>query len=90
MLRGAAEVDEEEDRRYGVDKRGDELPAELSFREGRLKKMMSWLEAEAQAEAERAEAAYPTRTPEFVQVSHRSETRSIANSRSLSAGYYCD
>ena len=60
LLRGAAEVDEEEDRRYGVDKRGDELPAELSFREGRLKKIreaMSALEAEAQAEAERAEAA---------------------------------
>ena len=56
LLRGAAEVDEEEDRRYGVDKRGDELPAELSFREGRLKKIreaMSALEAEAQAEAER-------------------------------------
>ena len=50
LLRGAAEVDEEEDRRYGVDKRGDELPAELSFREGRLKKIreaMSALEAEA-------------------------------------------
>ena len=39
LLRRAAEVDEEEDRRHGVDKRGDELPAELSFREGRLKKI---------------------------------------------------
>ena len=33
LLRLAQEVDEEEDRRYGKDKRGDELPAELSFRE---------------------------------------------------------
>ena len=53
-------MDLEEDRRCGVDKRGDELSAELSFREGRLKKIreaMSALEAEAQADAERAEAA---------------------------------
>ena len=50
-------MDEEEDRRYGKDRRGDELPAELAFREGRLEKIretMAALEAEAQAEAERA------------------------------------
>ena len=60
MLRQAQEVDEEEDRRYGKDKRGDELPEELSFREGRLEKIreaMAALEAEAQAQAEAAEAA---------------------------------
>ena len=34
LLRRAQEVDEEEDKRYGKDKRGDELPAELAFREG--------------------------------------------------------
>ena len=59
LLRRAQEVDEEEDKRYGRDKRGDELPAELSFREGRLEKIreaMAALEAEARAEAERAEA----------------------------------
>ena len=59
LLRRAQEVDEEEDRRYGRDKRGDELPEELSFREGRLKKIReakAALEAEAQAEAEQAEA----------------------------------
>ena len=33
LLRRAQEVDGEEDRRYGADKRGDELPQELSFRE---------------------------------------------------------
>ena len=57
LLRRAQEVDEEEDRRYGKDKRGDELPAELSFREGRLERIreaLAALEAEAQAEAERA------------------------------------
>ena len=52
-------ADDEEDRRYGKDKRGDELPEELAFREGRLEKIreaMAALEAEAQAAAEQAEA----------------------------------
>ena len=59
LLNRAEEVDDEEDRRYGQDKRGDELPQELAFREGRLEKIreaMAALEAEAQAAAERAEA----------------------------------
>ena len=54
-----AEVDEEEDRRYGKDKRGDELPEELAFREGRLRKIRdakAALEAEARADAEQAES----------------------------------
>ena len=58
LLRRAQEVDEE-DRRYGKDKRGDELPEELAFREGRLQKIreaMAALEAEAQAAAEQVEA----------------------------------
>ena len=54
LLRRAREVDEEEDRRYGPDKRGDELPEELSFREGRLRKIR---EAKAALEAEAREAA---------------------------------
>ena len=52
-------ADDEEDRRYGKDKRGDELAEELAFREGRLEKIreaMAALEAEAQASAEQAEA----------------------------------
>ena len=60
LLRRAHEVDDEEDRRYGQSKRGDELPQELAFREGRLQKIreaMAALEAEAQAAAEQAEAA---------------------------------
>ena len=59
LLRRAQEVDEEEDRRYGQDRRGDKLPKELAFREGRLEKIreaMAALEAEAQAAAEQAEA----------------------------------
>ena len=58
LLRRAQEVDDEEDRRYGKDRRGDELPEELAFREGRLQKIreaMAALEAEAQAAAEQAE-----------------------------------
>ena len=59
LLRQAQAADDEEDRRYGKDKRGDELPDELAFREGRLEKIreaMAALEAEAQAAAEQAEA----------------------------------
>ena len=49
LLRKAQEVDEEEDRRYGKDRRGDELPEELAFREGRLRRIR---EAKAALEAE--------------------------------------
>ena len=60
LLRRAAEVDDEADRRYGKGKRGDELPEELAFRESRLGKIReakAALEAEALAEAEQAESA---------------------------------
>ena len=60
LLGRADEVDEEEDRLYGADKRGDELPQELSFREGRLEKIreaMAELESEAEVSAEQAETA---------------------------------
>ena len=53
LLKRAQEVDEEEDRRYGRDRRGDELPEELSFRESRLRKIR---EAKAALEAEAAAA----------------------------------
>ena len=62
LLRRAQEVDDEEDRRYGKDKRGDELPEELAFREGRLEKIreaMAALEAEAQAAAEAEGQEHP-------------------------------
>ena len=47
------------DRRYGKDRRGDELSPELAFRESRLKKIKeakTALEAEAREQAERAKA----------------------------------
>ena len=59
LLRRAQEADDEEDRRYGKDKRGDELPEELAFREGRLEKIreaMAASKAEAQAQAGQTEA----------------------------------
>ena len=59
LLRRAEEVDDEEDRRYGKDKRGDELPEELAFRESRLRKIReakAALEAEARESAEQAES----------------------------------
>ena len=59
LLRKAQEVDEEEDRRYGKDRRGDELPEELAFRESRLRRIReakAALEAEARAKAEQAES----------------------------------
>lgn len=55
LLRQAVEIDELEDAQYGKDKRGDELPAELAFRESRLKKIQeakAELEREAKEEAE--------------------------------------
>ena len=59
LLRRAGEVDDDEDRRYGKDRRGDELPEELAFRESRLRKIReakAALEAGVLAEAEQAES----------------------------------
>ena len=58
ILWQAAEVDAAEDRQYGATQRGDEWPAELAFREDRLRKIeeaMAAMAAEAQAAAEQAE-----------------------------------
>ena len=60
LMKKAEAVDEEEDCRYGKDKRGDELPKELAFRESRLKKIREAreaLEEEAKREAEIAAAS---------------------------------
>jgi transposase len=67
LLRKAEEVDEEEDRRYGKGKRGDELPEELRFRETRLKKIREAKEAlereaRARAQAKAEEVTKPLRT----------------------------
>jgi transposase len=55
LLQNAQTVDEEEDRQYGRDKRGDELPEELSRRVSRLDKIReakAALEAKAKAQAD--------------------------------------
>ncbi|MEE8305200.1 MAG: IS1182 family transposase [Candidatus Tectomicrobia bacterium] len=49
----AVQVDELEDARFGVDRRGDELPEELRHRQGRLEKIRA---AKARLEAEQREA----------------------------------
>ncbi len=54
MFRQADAIDREEDRRYGPDRRGDELPEELARRETRLKKIR---EAKAALEAEARDKA---------------------------------
>jgi len=58
QLLGKAEaVDQQEDKEYGADRRGDELPEELARRESRLKRIQQArkaLEAEAKAAAEQA------------------------------------
>ncbi|MGH7227850.1 MAG: IS1182 family transposase [Nitrospiraceae bacterium] len=56
LLRQAQEADQQEDKKYGKDKRGDELPEELARRESRLRKIQeakAALEQEARQEAER-------------------------------------
>jgi len=55
LLEQAEAIDEEEDARYGRDRRGDELPAELARRETRIQKIREAkraLEERARAEAE--------------------------------------
>ena len=54
MLAEAEAIDAAEDAEFGQDRRGDELPAELATRQGRLKKMR---EAKAALEAEAAQKA---------------------------------
>jgi transposase len=68
LMKKAEAVDEEEDRRYGKDKRGDELPKELAFREGRLKKIREAKEAlEEEAKREAGAAASAPGGKHFIQ-----------------------
>ncbi|MFC1793084.1 IS1182 family transposase [Planctomycetota bacterium] len=55
LLAEAQAVDDAEDARYGKDKRGDELPKELRFKQDRLRKIkeaIKSLEADSKAEAD--------------------------------------
>ena len=54
LLQQATAADARDDARYGTDRTGDELPVELAFREGRLRKIR---EAKAALEQEAREAA---------------------------------
>ena len=56
LLRQAEETDADEDRRYGADARGDELPEELRFRENRLTKILEAKRALEEAAKEKARA----------------------------------
>jgi len=58
LLSKAAATDEQEDKDYGSDRRGDELPEELARRQSRLKRIQQAkqaLEAEAKAAAQQAQ-----------------------------------
>jgi transposase len=58
LLDKAEAIDEQEDKKYGLDRRGDELPEELARREGRLKRIQEAkkaLEAKAKAAAQEAQ-----------------------------------
>lgn len=44
LLQKANEIDEEEDKEYGEESRGDELPDELQFKESRLRKIKEGME----------------------------------------------
>jgi transposase len=66
LLRQAEAADREEDQRYGRDRRGDELPAELARRESRLQKIReakAALEAEARTQAQAEGRPPATGTP---------------------------
>jgi transposase len=56
LLKKGQDLDESEDSEFGSDLRGDELPGELSFREGRLAKIREAKAALEQEAKERAEA----------------------------------
>jgi hypothetical protein len=61
LLDQAEAADAAEDAEYGLDRRGDELPAELQRRESRLKRIREAKQAlEARAKDEAAAAGNPT------------------------------
>ena len=70
LLQQAEETDAAEDAKYGKDKRGDELPEELSRRESRLKKIQ---QAKAELEQEAAEKAEQERAEVEAKLAARKE-----------------
>lgn len=59
LLQQATDADAQDDARYGTDRTGNELPGELAFREGRLRKIRA---AKAALEQEAREAAAAKQT----------------------------
>ena len=87
LLRRAEQTDRREDQQYGKDKRGDELPEELRYRESRLKKIreaMASLEAEAKEKA-KEKGKDPEKPRQRRQRSAASQTPSRAGSRRVAA-----
>jgi transposase len=68
LLRRAAELDQQEDAAYGADQRGDELPAELRRREGRLAKIRAAKARLEQRARERAQQQAEARGADAAQV----------------------
>ena len=78
LLAEAQATDEAEDVRYGKGKHGDELPAELRFREQRLKKLRcakAALEEEARQEAQAASGSVTTEPGRVPDVSPKSKAQ---------------
>jgi len=64
LLKEAESVDRREDRRYGAESRGDELPEELARRESRLAKIQQAKRAlEQQAQFDRKRKDPPSAPP---------------------------
>ena len=84
LLRRATELDEEEDRRYGKDRRGDELPEELTFREGRLRKIREAMaDLRKRRLSQRVESPTRVRSATSPILSHKScPNREVVSSRS--------
>ena len=70
LLERAESIDEQEDAAYGVDRRGDELPEELSRRQSRLKRIQ---EAKKALEAKARAAALETRKQREEQDAHNAD-----------------
>ena len=70
LLKQAEQTDAAEDAKYGKDKRGDELPEELTRRESRLKKIQ---QAKAELEQEAAEKAEQERAEVEAKLAARKE-----------------
>jgi transposase len=78
MLADAERVDAEEDRLYGKDKRGDELPDDLRDRKSRLKRLQECkkrLEAEAAEKAQKQQEKIDERTAEEAETGQKKRGR---------------